>query len=45
MIIAWSREGGRSDPLFSDDAADLIHHTARGLPRAMNNPETITTTQ
>jgi hypothetical protein len=27
---------GRSDTLFSDDAA-LIHQTARGLPRAVNN--------
>ena len=28
---------GRSDQLFSDDAAALIHHTGRGLPRAVNN--------
>lgn len=28
---------GRSDTLFSDDAVTLIHHTARGLPRAVNN--------
>jgi type II secretory pathway predicted ATPase ExeA len=28
---------GRSDQLFSDDAANLIHHTSRGLPRAVNN--------
>ena len=28
---------GRSDPLFSDDAAALIHHICRGLPRAVNN--------
>jgi type II secretory pathway predicted ATPase ExeA len=28
---------GRSDTLFSDDAAALIHTTARGLPRAVNN--------
>ena len=28
---------GRSDPIFSDDAADLIHTTSRGLPRAVNN--------
>jgi type II secretory pathway predicted ATPase ExeA len=28
---------GRSDQLFSDDAADLIPHTSRGLPRAVNN--------
>ncbi len=28
---------GRSDPLISDDAAALIHTTARGYPRAVNN--------
>jgi type II secretory pathway predicted ATPase ExeA len=28
---------GRSDPLFSDDAIALIHHTSRGIPRAINN--------
>ena len=28
---------GRSDPLFSDDAAGLIHQTSRGYPRAVNN--------
>jgi type II secretory pathway predicted ATPase ExeA len=28
---------GRSDPLFSDDAAALIHTTSRGYPRAVNN--------
>ena len=28
---------GRSDPLFSDDAATLIHTTSRGYPRAVNN--------
>ena len=28
---------GRSDPLFSDDAAALVHDAARGLPRAVNN--------
>ena len=28
---------GRSDPLFSDDAAALIHVTSRGYPRAVNN--------
>ena len=28
---------GRSDPLFSDDATGLIHTTARGIPRAINN--------
>ncbi len=27
---------GRSDPLISDDAAALIHTTARGYPRAVN---------
>jgi type II secretory pathway predicted ATPase ExeA len=28
---------GRGDTLFADDAADLIHHTSRGYPRAVNN--------
>ena len=28
---------GRSDALFTDDAAALIHDTARGYPRAVNN--------
>ena len=28
---------GRTDTLFSDDAADLIHQVSRGLPRAVNN--------
>jgi type II secretory pathway predicted ATPase ExeA len=28
---------GRSDTLFADDAVALIHHTARGYPRAVNN--------
>jgi len=28
---------GRADPLFSDDAVALIHNTARGYPRAVNN--------
>jgi len=28
---------GRADTLLSDDAAALIHQTARGLPRAVNN--------
>jgi type II secretory pathway predicted ATPase ExeA len=28
---------GRSDTLFSDDATTLIHQTARGYPRAVNN--------
>ena len=29
--------GFGSDPLFSDDAASLIHTTSRGYPRAVNN--------
>jgi type II secretory pathway predicted ATPase ExeA len=28
---------GRADTLFSDDATALIHVTARGYPRAVNN--------
>jgi type II secretory pathway predicted ATPase ExeA len=28
---------GRSDTLFSDDAAALIHQTSRGYPRTVNN--------
>lgn len=28
---------GRSDTLFSDDAATLIDQTSRGYPRAVNN--------
>jgi type II secretory pathway predicted ATPase ExeA len=28
---------GRSDTLFADDAINLIHATARGYPRAVNN--------
>lgn len=28
---------GRADPLFSDDAITLIHETARGYPRSVNN--------
>jgi type II secretory pathway predicted ATPase ExeA len=32
-----TKQAGRSDTLFSDDAAELIHHTARGYPRAINN--------
>ncbi|HEY5989299.1 MAG TPA: hypothetical protein VIV12_23400 [Streptosporangiaceae bacterium] len=28
---------GRADTLFSDDAVALIHTTARGYPRAVNN--------
>jgi type II secretory pathway predicted ATPase ExeA len=28
---------GRSDPLFSDDAINLIHTSSRGKPRSINN--------
>ncbi|MEU8852777.1 hypothetical protein AB0C70_42695 [Streptomyces sp. NPDC048564] len=28
---------GRSAPLFSDDAVELIHLTSRDLPRSVNN--------
>ena len=28
--------GGRSDPLFTDDAVALIHESGRGKPRAVN---------
>jgi len=28
---------GRNDNLFSDDALELIHRSARGIPRALNN--------
>ncbi|WBO69538.1 hypothetical protein [Streptomyces camelliae] len=28
---------GRTDTLFTDDAITLIHDTARGYPRAVNN--------
>jgi type II secretory pathway predicted ATPase ExeA len=31
------RLAGRSDQLFSDDAVALIHQTARGIPRAVDN--------
>ena len=31
------RLAGRADTLFSDDAVALIHTTARGYPRAVNN--------
>ncbi len=31
------RLAGRSDTLFSDDAAARIHKASRGLPRAVNN--------
>jgi len=32
--LAWA---GRDQPLFADDAADLIGQAGRGLPRAVNN--------
>jgi type II secretory pathway predicted ATPase ExeA len=28
---------GRQEPLFSDDAITLIHESARGKPRTINN--------
>ena len=28
---------GRKDTLFSDDAIELVHRTARGIPRQLNN--------
>ena len=31
------REAGRTADLFTDDATALIHTTARGYPRAVNN--------
>ena len=37
MIVSKFREAGRGDPLFSDDAVNLIHATSRGKPRAVNN--------
>ena len=36
-IIHHLKLAGRSDPLFSDDAASLVHTTSRGYPRAVNN--------
>lgn len=33
----WFREAGRADTLFTDDAAALIHATARSYPQAVNN--------
>lgn len=36
-ITHHTRLAGRSDTIFSDDATALIHRTARGLPRAINN--------
>ena len=35
--LSLNRSRGAPDPLFSDDAAALIHDAARGLPRAVNN--------
>jgi type II secretory pathway predicted ATPase ExeA len=32
--LAWA---GRTDRLFSDDALAVIHQSARGYPRAVNN--------
>jgi type II secretory pathway predicted ATPase ExeA len=32
-----ARNWQQNSQLFSDDAADLIHQTSRGLPRAVNN--------
>jgi type II secretory pathway predicted ATPase ExeA len=28
---------GRDDPLFSDDATELLHERSRGIPRTLNN--------
>ena len=36
-ISHHTRIAGRSDTLFADDAINLIHATARGYPRAVNN--------
>ena len=36
-LIHHLKLAGRADTLFSEDAADLIHQTSRGLPRAVNN--------
>src|SRR5699024_5497956 len=36
-ISHHAKIAGRSDTLFSDDAANLIHNAARGYPRAVNN--------
>lgn len=36
-ISHHTKIAGRSDTLFSDDAINLIHTTARGYPRAVNN--------
>jgi type II secretory pathway predicted ATPase ExeA len=31
------KHAGAKNPLFADDAIDLIHHNSRGLPRGINN--------
>jgi type II secretory pathway predicted ATPase ExeA len=36
-LVHHLKLAGRSDTLFSDDAAALIHQVSRGLPRAVNN--------
>ena len=36
-LVHHLKLAGRTDTLFSDDAADLIHQVSRGLPRAVNN--------
>ncbi len=36
-LVHHLKLAGRSDPLFSDDVVALIHQTARGIPRAVNN--------
>jgi len=36
-IAHHAKLAGRTDTLFSDDAANLIHQVSRGLPRAVNN--------
>jgi type II secretory pathway predicted ATPase ExeA len=35
-IRSHTKQAGRSDTLFSDDAVRIIHGQARGLPRAIN---------
>ncbi|GGT05557.1 hypothetical protein GCM10010156_74100 [Planobispora rosea] len=36
-ICALSHLADRTDPLFTEDAATLIHTASRGCPRAINN--------
>ena len=36
-MAGFSAPPTRSDTLFSDDAAALIHQVSRGLPRAVTN--------